>query len=408
MTKFEPLLKSLKEIIQNKSSFLDAINSTSSLYSLGNKTKEELKKDLLSILKNYQKLSYEACYLFPTYSYISDEILLVIITFKSLTNKIDNKKVKSFFFSAISSFHLSTELKEKFDEIQVRANLNYKIEENVKNDPLLYNSIMLELPKFLLEKLMLEYSFKDILKLAKTLQNVKNYYFLKNLYSSQNNIKIKNTITNNFDTYTTNNLVEPKEYLSKYIIFPINKVELELVSKISLNIMPNILIGGKNISSITSFIDMNFDKNNPKIISVPSDNKKENIKLKHTTILQTSFDLLKTYLVNNSYDLVIYKGEDLLLGKGAIYPELIPTVTEVDFIESSKMQANNLTTISKFLNKNGLLIFYNFSITKDENNDVINKFLASNSDFELVEKKNIFDDDTDFVSFYSIFKRKQA
>ena len=410
MIKGDIILRSLKLIIQNKTPFLNAVNSTSLLFSLNDKNKSELKKELISILKNYQKLSYEATYLFPTFSYISDEILLVIITIKYLRDKLDIKKVQSNFNSTISSCRLSPELKDKFNEIVNRTKLPFELENNVKNDPVLYNSIMLELPKFLFEKLLLEYSYKDILELSKKLQNNKQFYFLKNLYSKHDKVDLYSEKTDNFEIYKTNNFADAKNDLSKNNIYPITRLEINLLPKINnLNVLPSILISGKNTTSLANYFDMNFDKLNPKITRVVdsnNDNEKEQIELKHTSILPSSFDLLKTYLVNSSYDLVIYKGDDISIGKSSIYPNILPTLSEIDFKQSSNIQLEKLITISNFISKSGLLVFYNYSITKEENINIINSFLSKNNNFEVVESYKEFNDETDFVGYYCILKRK--
>ena len=409
MTKSEILLKGLKEIIQNKTPFLNAINLVSTSYSLNEKEKQQLKKELSSILKNYQKLFYEATFLFPTYSYISDEILLVIITIKFLRDKEDIKKVQSNYNSAITTYRLSLDAKDKFEEIVSRAKLPFVLEDRVKDDSILYNSIMLELPKFFLEKLLLEYSFKDILLISKKLQNNSPFYFLKNKDYLEKKIDLESKEINNIVYYQTNNFANAKDYLKKNIIYPITKVELELISKINiLNVMPNILITGENTHAITNFFDSTYSHLKPKIMKVNSIENSielEKIKLKHTTNLTSTFELLKTYLVNYSYDFVIYKGNDIKIGKASIYPNILPVLSESDFKESFENQLNNLTTISMFVNKNGLLLFYNYSLTKEENTNVVNSFLSNNIEFSLVEKESIISEETDFIGCFFILKR---
>ena len=409
MTKSEILLKGLKEIIQNKTPFLNAINIVSTSYSLNEKEKQQLKKELSSILKNYQKLFYEATFLFPTYSYISDEILLVIITIKFLRDKEDIKKVQSNYNSAITTYRLSLDAKDKFEEIVSRAKLPFVLEDRVKDDSILYNSIMLELPKFFLEKLLLEYSFKDILLISKKLQNNSPFYFLKNKDYLEKKIDLESKEINNIIYYQTNNFANAKDYLKKNIIYPITKVELELISKINiLNVMPNILITGENTHAITNFFDSTYSHLKPKIMKVNSIENSielEKIKLNHTTNLTSTFELLKTYLVNYSYDFVIYKGNDIKIGKASVYPNILPVLSESDFKESFENQLNNLTTISMFVNKNGLLLFYNYSLTKEENTNVVNSFLSNNSEFSLVEKESIISEETDFIGCFFILKR---
>ena len=409
MTKSEILLKGLKEIIQNKTLFLNAINIVSTSYSLNEKEKQQLKKELSSILKNYQKLFYEATFLFPTYSYISDEILLVIITIKFLRDKEDIKKVHSNYNSAITTYRLSLDVKDKFEEIVSRAKLPFVLEDRVKDDSILYNSIILELPKFFLEKLLLEYSFKDILLISKKLQNNSPFYFLKNKDYLEKKIDLESKEINNIVYYQTNNFANAKDYLKKNIIYPITKVELELVSKINiLNVMPNILITGENTHAITNFFDSTYSHLKPKIMKVnriENSTELEKIKLNHTTNLTSTFELLKTYLVNYSYDFVIYKGNDIKIGKVSIYPNILPVLSESDFKESFETQLNNLTTISMFVNKNGFLLFYNYSLTKEENTNVVNSFLSNNSEFSLVEKESIISEETDYIGCFFILKR---
>ena len=56
-----------------------------------------------------------------------------------------------------------------------------------------------------------------------------------------------------------------------------------------------------------------------------------------------------------------------------------------DVIEITKIQQEILKKCSKYLKKGGVLVYSTCSILKEENEEIINKFLEENNEFEVVE-----------------------
>lgn len=416
MIKFEPILKSLKEILQSKKHFSYALSETSKFYSLNDKEKEELKSSVVSILKNYQKLSYEASYLFPLLLSDCDELLLTMITIKFIRDNNDLKKVHSAFISSCSSFRLSPDIQNSFDKIEAKAKKNFFIEERVKYDPVLYNSLQLELPSFFLKKLQNEYTKDQILFLAKKLHRCELFYFLPNLHKKDYKSSLKQINIAGIDTYYSSSNKEAKLDIEKGNLYPISNVELRAYSSLTkLNYMPNILIAGIRKTFSGYYFDIALDKLNPKITCVVDNSNVLNTSneiakiynLKHTTFIPSSFKLLKTYLASNSFDLTIYKGSCLHIGLSSIHPSILPSLSELDFEISSEKQLNEMITISDFVNKNGYLLFMNYSITKDENINIVKSFLNRKKDFELViDERVVLIEDEPFIGYYALLKKK--
>ena len=415
MSRFEPILKALKEILQNKKHFSYAILETANLYSLNDIEINQLKISVNSILRNYQKLTYEASNLFPLLINNSDELLLTMIALKFIRDKNDIKEVQSSFISTCLAYRLSPEIQNSFGKIQIKGSTRFHIEERVKSDPILYNSIQLELPYFLLKRLQSEYTTDQIIFIAKKLQRNNLFYYLPNIYKKSNKVNLKQTNINGINAYCTTSNKEAEIDLEKNLIYSISNVEIRAYSSIpTLGYMSNILLAGIRKTFSGYFFDMSLDKLNPKIISVIDNyniysSSNEIIKdynLKHTSFLPSSFKLLKTYLASNSYDLVVYKGNCSHIGLSSIHPAILPALSEEEFSKCIEKQAVELNTISDFVNKNGYLLFLNYSITKDENLNIIRSFLDKNRDFELVtDEKVVLNNDDSFMGYFALLKR---
>ncbi len=70
--------------------------------------------------------------------------------------------------------------------------------------------------------------------------------------------------------------------------------------------------------------------------------------------------------------------------------------------EQEQILKNN----SKLLKKGGILVYATCSILPSENTEQIQKFLAENPDFELVQEKKIMPSSSDFDGFYMAKMRK--
>lgn len=60
-----------------------------------------------------------------------------------------------------------------------------------------------------------------------------------------------------------------------------------------------------------------------------------------------------------------------------------------DIEEITQIQANILQTCSKYLKKGGILVYSTCSIFKEENQNIIEKFMQKNKEFEIIKIKNI-------------------
>lgn len=72
-------------------------------------------------------------------------------------------------------------------------------------------------------------------------------------------------------------------------------------------------------------------------------------------------------------------------------PDIKLRKEEKDIKDISKLQYEILNTASKYLKQGGILIYSTCTIEKDENINLVNKFLKENSDFELVDFKDLLD-----------------
>lgn len=411
MDNFEYHIKVLTSVIYEKKRLSFSLYKVVNDYNLTDDEKQIIEKDILDILKNYQKYNYLALQIFPQAKKLEEELLLLLITISRIRRKEDKEVIKKLFDNSIDSLVLQQELKSCFDEIFNNSYEEIKIDDKVKNDPLLYNSIVLEIPKFILEKLTKEYSQEEILLIAKKIK-AKELYFLPAYDNYHNSLLGDKLVYNNINYYLTadySNLVE--EEFKKGNIYRITPIEIAAYSLVN-NIIPysNILIIGKGFAPLyfdTYFQNINHNIN---IVNKTESNKEANEKnikkfnLKHTNFIYSTIELLKTYLEYKSQDLVINYGNCTRISLSSKYKGILSSIEEKDFIESANIQLGELIEASKFVKPKGKLLFINYSITKDENKDIVEKFLNKHKEFKLIKELNRFENDLSILGYYALFE----
>jgi 16S rRNA (cytosine967-C5)-methyltransferase len=95
---------------------------------------------------------------------------------------------------------------------------------------------------------------------------------------------------------------------------------------------------------------------------------------------------------DESFDVVLVDAPCSGTGTIRHNPEIRYFLSEKDFVELSAKQLKILQTASKVLKKNGKLVYSTCSLENEENEAVMEKFLASNKNFTKVTPKvtNIF------------------
>ncbi|MDF2606919.1 MAG: rRNA ((967)-C(5))-methyltransferase [Bacillales bacterium] len=132
-------------------------------------------------------------------------------------------------------------------------------------------------------------------------------------------------------------------------------------------------------------------KDTGKVISLDLHNHKiklinKNVKrlsLTNVEALQCDAKYLLDKFDEGQFDRVLVDAPCSGLGVINRKPEIKDTKTEEDIKKLSDLQLEILTKASKLLNVNGTLVYSTCTITNDENQEVISKFLKENKNFQL-------------------------
>ncbi|MCR5795324.1 MAG: 16S rRNA (cytosine(967)-C(5))-methyltransferase RsmB [Solobacterium sp.] len=87
-------------------------------------------------------------------------------------------------------------------------------------------------------------------------------------------------------------------------------------------------------------------------------------------------------------------------------PEIRWNTKPEDLDAITALQAKILQANAPYLKKDGLLVYSTCTLNKKENEKQVQAFLASAPDFELLEEKTLFPDETDGDGFYYALMRK--
>lgn len=116
--------------------------------------------------------------------------------------------------------------------------------------------------------------------------------------------------------------------------------------------------------------------------------------LKDIMVIKNDATLYNEKLAQN-FDVVIVDAPCSGLGLIRKKPEIKWNRSAEDIKVLSKIQYDILTNASKYVKIEGMIVYSTCTLTKEENEDVINKFLENNSDFRILKTNG-----NDTVKFY--------
>ena len=382
----------LSELFIDRNNINNSLKHIKDLYKLNDSNINDIKNNLFSFLHHYQKLKQEIFSLFPDIDLFSSEYFSFLITLYFLRyTKKNTEEIERSYYEAFTSLLLNPLYKDAYNKILDASKNKYVINESIKSDPVLYNSINLEVSKFFLEELIKYYSHDEVLKIIKAINN-NDYIYLSKESLINKKVECKNQTSNNDIKILP---IEINAYSLIEELLPGSKV-LHL-GKADTSWILNILLNNQ-INYSYFFADEIEEKAFKEII------KKE--KLKKIESITSSFDLLKTHIKYDDYNLVIYRGDSLDTGLNNIYPNIIPTLEKNDFVLSYKRQLKNLIEASKFVSKKGLLLFYNHSINHIEGEEVIKSFLNNYHSFKMINNFKRLDNNQNLCGYVSLLKKE--
>lgn len=103
---------------------------------------------------------------------------------------------------------------------------------------------------------------------------------------------------------------------------------------------------------------------------------------------------------NEKFDKILLDVPCLGLGVIKRKPDIKWKRNKEDVEEISKIQMKILENCSKYLKKNGTLVYSTCSILKDENEKIIQSFLRENNDFENITNTSEYAENKEFINIY--------
>lgn len=163
--------------------------------------------------------------------------------------------------------------------------------------------------------------------------------------------------------------------------------------------------GGKSIDFSDTYGDMieitSCDVTEKKLKKIQENLEKfslKNIKTKINDAEEFNEDF------ENSFDIVLCDVPCSGLGTCSHRPEIKYRQSEAGFCDLYRIQKSIIDNASEYVKKDGFLIYSTCTLVKEENDEIIKKFLSEHSTFKCIEQKTVFPDALHDGFFIAVLK----
>ncbi len=419
MNDLVPELLTLKSILIQHKSFHESCfilkhNERVSLPRL-----ERVKNRIYSILRHKETLSFECQNLFPQYERDADESLLSLLTLSILRKEHpEEETMKEAYLSTFETMRMLGDAKKNYSVLYTASLKPFVIPDELKKSPSLYNSLLLEIPDFILSELYRDYSSSDSLSICKVLKSKPMYY-----YKSIDNTAPKEGEYKEIELADGSKLFETKTaYTSQAAkenhIYPVRYVESLALSRLGFNSLSTkiLMLGLKEVNSYIPFAYRLKDCYEKQLVEVEEDSVRYRYSVSlsfqhhfdYVKPLCSSLSLLKTYLPYETFDIVVSSVKDSNVGYARKKMEILPSLEKKTFLSHIDEEKKDLKEASKYVRKGGNLVFVSYSLFRKETKDVISDFLMKNKDYVLEEENMVLSDQSDSdLGYYAILRREK-
>lgn len=423
MGDFIPELLTLEEIILEHKSFKDAYFRAKVNEKLSNVGSKILKERISGVLRHYQTLSFECLDLLKDYQRGSEEFLLSLICLHVLRHEpeLATSEVEHAYISTFNRMRLTGNVKDNFEILFQATRTSFRVPEQIKSNPFVYNSLRLEVPEFFLKKLAKDFKGELALKIAISLHGKNTPVF-----RMKNFTDISSFDPDYFDQFFLSKKTViykgKKQVSSAYLesngFYPSSYLEALAYDKVTLpRVSPNILING--CKKPVSYLSLSYLTNEyfqSRVIPVFQDaiqyryamDVKNKYKLFNVYPLLSESHLMKTYLSYDEFDLVVCFGQDTKTGLCRQRIEILPALSEKMITVAAKREYTELVDSAQFVKKGGTLLFICNALDKEESVHVVEKFLKNNLSFRLQEQSFLFPFDSESEGGYYAILRRDA
>ncbi len=403
MTDYRYELLALERMINEKKGYSQVLLSLQKEEKISQKRFSLLKENLHTLFRHYFTLSFE-CMNILSVKKNSREFFLALIALTLLRYSKEEKDViLEDYQDTFSRCRLSGNPSLNAAKMEEASASAFVIPEEVKSNKILYHSLLLQVPPFLLKKLSSEMGEQKAIEVLSEYRKKATTYYL--LLNDDAPIKDFLPLPDKMKLVYEGEEKDIRKcrYVSEhaYSLLPIPNLEAKVLMMGNMHSDSFIPIA-KRLSYVErASLTVAFEEEKKE--------KKAQALLPNyegVNTISSPLYLLKTYLPFSSYDDVIVLGKSSECGRRKAY--LFPALEEEDLLSSILSMKAQLKEAAPFVRKGGTLLFVQHSLLKEEGEMVIQDFLASNKDFIIVEEKQIYATESQAESgYYCLLKRTQ-
>lgn len=399
-------LKALKMIIDEKRPAHSVAESFNQEFNLSSEEVALLRKTVNGALKHFYLLKFQAMQAYPDFNEDDDEVYLLIISLFQL--RYCQKTIAS--FKVIEDACDASEFMSlRFDKDQLKGELEdisstpFKIPEEMKNDPYKFNSLFFSVPEWIIKMWSAQYGDEIAMALLKdTLKKHPVYVKINPRLGQEEEILSKGDFEwseNNMSlayTKSTSLSLSPEFKQGKVFMEDLS-IQLAL-EDIKLKPGSRVIQLHGSTGSVASDISLRFKDHfsmieanyNTEVLYRRARYQFQRLKIDSAKAYLGNKDILLTYCELGKYDLAISSPSCSYLGQISKRPSLLATLRKKDLLGLIAHEKESLEFASKYLNKDGTLIYLVPTINKDESENLIDDFLKEHKEFTLVNSKQIF------------------
>jgi len=373
---------------------------------LGEEEEKEARKVLLCLFRHYRSLSFETLNLapFPSESdgFFASLSLLGLLRYSFL-----KKDVSGSFYELLKECGFEGDKEKLYASISEESKHPFVIPEEVKKAPYYYPSLRFEVPEFLFRRLCQDYGREEAFAIASSLEKRSSFLY-ESYEEGKNPLSLKEMRLSEFDTVYPSERPLGKENTDLY--FPVSYVKSKGASEIPLPPLgPSILL----ISPKSFALPLHFALKTKDSFHADCDVTVESFSLYRKLmdthyqkaieglhVYQSAPKYVKTSLHYDSYDAVIYEGEDSGIGRARLHPEVLASLKEKDFEEAGKKQLEDLVEAAQFVKDGGTLLFTNNALDNEETTSLVSSFLKREKRFRKLKDELILPTSSLFDSGY--------
>lgn len=431
-----PVLYALKKVIGDKIPFQIAIDKTEQFYNLSKDDKRMLFSDVFGILKRQSLLRLEIKTIFPQYDINDDEALLLCIALfemRKAKGADEKKKILKEIVETIKTRGM------KFDDKDVQsildeANKNFEIPEDYKKDSFKYNSLVFNLPSWVIHQYFNQFGEQKTLEILK--ENLRSPSFFLSVnerkakladYKSDERFEI--IPSSNENNPEGGSLLIKKNVRASSIkevidgkLFAQDLSYAKALDELPLMQYYKVLhLGGKTGTTSASLASKLLSLEGTVVSPVEEPNYLAREKalfrrlgLTNIHTYKSSIKMVKTIEDFDSFDMTIITPTSTHLGQSRRRPD-VQALFSVDALNGiTSKQMDYLKEASYFVRVHGTLVYIVPSLLKEEGPELIKAFLKDQSNinkYTLVKEETILpirEDGKDYASdglYYAIMTR---